>query len=315
DAFDDVGVSPADFSGLHIFEVERTDGIDADNLDLRILFFKEATDAADGAASAHAADEMRDLALRVLPDLGARGAIVGLGIHGVVVLIGVKGIGDFTGQFLGHGIVAARIIGLDGGGADNHFGTKALEEIDFLLRLFIGNCEDHLIAADGGDERQAHAGIAGGAFDDGAGGLEETLALGFVDHGNPDAVLDRTAGIQVIGFDVDLGFAVAGDTIEANDRRMTDGFEDGAQLHALIDSAVYHAAMWGHANAASAMQQSTMRKVNGRGGHETDQYFVGNDVGADCGVFAGGSRGQCGARLGHDGNGRVGKHRGRGQRL
>ncbi len=57
-------------------------------------------------------------------------------------------------------------------------------------------------------------------------GLSRPLRLGLVDHGDADAVFDRAAGIQVIGFDVDFGFAIAGQAIEANQRRMADGFED-----------------------------------------------------------------------------------------
>src|SRR6266705_5339199 len=116
DALDDIGVGLTDFAGLHIFVIERADGVDADDFDLRIFFLEEFPDAADRAAGAHAADEVGDLAAGVLPDLGTCRLIVGLGVHGIFVLIGVKGSGDFAGQFFGHGIVAARIIGLDGRG-------------------------------------------------------------------------------------------------------------------------------------------------------------------------------------------------------
>src|SRR6266567_3731340 len=198
------------------------------------------------------------LAAAIFPDLRPGGFVVGLGVHGIFVLIGVKGIGDFAGQLFGHGIVAARIIGLDGRGADNHFGAEALEQIDLLLGLLIGNSENHFVTAHRCDEREAHAGIAGSAFDDRAAGLEQAFALGFVDHGDADAVLDRAAGIQVIGFDVHLGLAVAGQAIEANEWCMADGFEDVFALHVVIENAVYHAAASNHAHARERRRESKM---------------------------------------------------------
>ena len=114
---------------------------------------------------------------------------MGLGIHGVFVLIGIERIGNFFAQFFRDGVITARIVRLDGGGADNHFGAEGLEQVHFFLGLLVGDGEDHLVAAHGRDQRQAQAGIAGSAFDDRAAGLEQALALGFVDHGDADAVL------------------------------------------------------------------------------------------------------------------------------
>ena len=110
-------------------------------------------------------------------------AIVRFRIHRVFVLIGIKGIGNFAREFCGDGIVAARIFGFDGGGADDHFGAEGFEQIDFFARLFVGDGEDDFVAAHAGDERQAQAGVAGSAFDDRAAGLEFAGAFGFFDHG------------------------------------------------------------------------------------------------------------------------------------
>ena len=51
----------------------------------------------------------------------------------------------------------------------------------------------------------AHAGVAGSSFDDRAAGLQQSLALGFVDHRDGDAVLHGAARIQIIGFHVHFG--------------------------------------------------------------------------------------------------------------
>ena len=215
------------------FVVERADGIDADDFDVGILFLEVAPDAGDGAAGAHAADEVGDFSFGVLPDFRAGGAIVRFRIHRVGVLIGIKGIGNFAREFCGDGIVAARIFGLDGGGADDHFGAESFQQINFFARLLVGDGEDDFVAAHAGDERESQAGVTGGAFDDGAAGLEFAGAFGFFDHGDADAVFHRAAGIHVIGFDPDFGGGIFRQAVQADDGSVADGFEDVVALHAL----------------------------------------------------------------------------------
>ena len=53
--------------------------------------------------------------------------------------------------------VSGVVLGLDGGGADDDFGAHRFQEIDFFLRLLVGDGEDGFVAADGGDERQPTA--------------------------------------------------------------------------------------------------------------------------------------------------------------
>ena len=233
DAFDDVGEGLADFSGLDLFVVQRADGIHADDFDVGILFLEVTSHAGDGAAGADAADEMRDFSFGVFPDFRAGGAIVRFRIHRIGVLIGIEGIGNFAREFCGDGIVAARIFRLDGGGADDHFGAESFQQINFFARLFVGDGEDDFIAAHAGDESEPQAGVAGRAFDDGAAGLEFAGAFGFFDHGDADAVFHRAAGIHVIGFDPNFGGGIFRQTVEADDRRVADGFEDVVALHAL----------------------------------------------------------------------------------
>src|SRR5208282_5598070 len=131
--------------------------------------------AANGSAGAHAADKVCNLALGVFPDFGAGGLVVRFGIGGIVVLIGVIRIGDFTGQLFRDAVIAARIFGLNSGGANDHFGAQGLEQVNFFLGLFVRRCENTFVTAHGGHQSQPHAGVAACAFDDGATGLQKAF--------------------------------------------------------------------------------------------------------------------------------------------
>ena len=57
--------------------------------------------------------------------------------------------------------------------------------------------EDQVVAAGGADERQRDPGVAARGLDDRrAAGLDPPLALGRVDHRDPDPVLDAAAGVE-----------------------------------------------------------------------------------------------------------------------
>jgi hypothetical protein len=96
DTFYDVALGFHLFAAFHEIVVERAQRIDADDLDLGIFFLEILADAADGAASAHAADKVSDFTFGIIPDFRAGGQVVGLRIHGVVVLIGIIGVGNFA---------------------------------------------------------------------------------------------------------------------------------------------------------------------------------------------------------------------------
>ncbi len=211
--------------------VQRAFGIHADDLDVGTLFFQEFANPADGAARTHAADKMRDFAFRVFPNLGAGGLVVRFWIGGIVVLIGIEGVGDFARQLFRHAVVAAGIFRLDGGGANNHFGAQCLKQVYFFFRLLIGGCEHALVAAHGRDQRQSHAGVAGGAFDDGAAGLQQAAFFGVVDHGDADAVFHRATGIQHLGLDPDLRLQALRHAIHPNQRRVPYGFNNVVATH------------------------------------------------------------------------------------
>ncbi len=131
---------------------ERTDGIDADDLDFGIFLFQILADTTDSAAGADAANEVGYFSFGVVPDFRAGGEVMRLGIHGIVVLVRIKGIRRFAGQFFCDGIVASRILWLNGRRADDHFRAQCFQKVHFLLGLFIGDREDHFVAAHGGYE-------------------------------------------------------------------------------------------------------------------------------------------------------------------
>ena len=135
---------------------------------------------------------------------GPGGVVVRFGIHGVFVLVRIIRIGNFARQFFRHGIIAARIIRLDGRGAHDDFRAKRFQQIHFFLRLLVGDGENHFVAAHRGDQRQSHAGISGCALDNRAAGFQQASALGIINHRDADAILHRAAGIQVVHFDVDF---------------------------------------------------------------------------------------------------------------
>ena len=217
------------------FVVQRPDRVHADDLYLRIFLLEETADAADGSAGAHPAHEMRDLPFRILPDFRTRGAVMGLRVHRIFVLVGIKRIGNLFPQLFRHRVVAARIVRLDGRGADNHFGAESLEQVHFFLRLLVRDSEDHLVAAHRRHQRQPQSGIARRAFDDRAAGLEQSFALGFIDHGNADAVLHRTARIQIVGLDVHFGLELSGHAVQPHQRRATNRFENVFALHGVAN--------------------------------------------------------------------------------
>src|SRR6266481_751131 len=231
DAFHNVGLGFDGLPGLDEIVVERAEGIHPDNFDAGIFFLQVFSHAANGATGAYAANEMRDLAFAVFPNLGTRGAVVSFGIAGIVVLIRVVRIGNLTGEFFRHRIVAARIFRLDGGGTDDDFGAERFQEIDFFLGLLVGGREDALVSANRRDERQAHAGIALSAFNDRAAGLQKAFFLGFVNHADRGAIFYGAAGIGEFRFDVDLRLQALIDAVQAHQRGVTNRFQDVIALH------------------------------------------------------------------------------------
>ena len=115
DAVDEVLVDLLGRRQLAVLEVVLVDAahrIDADDLHLRILLLEVLGGAADGAAGADAGHPVGDLAVRLPPDLGTRGTVVGLGVGLVVILIGEVG-PLLVADALGDLVIRAGIVRLD----------------------------------------------------------------------------------------------------------------------------------------------------------------------------------------------------------
>ncbi|MNZ89006.1 hypothetical protein D3C78_1079090 [compost metagenome] len=107
-----------------------------------------------------------------------------------------------------------------------HLGAHGLEVQDLLGGHLVRHHQHHPVALGAADQGQAQASVAGGGFDDGAAGPEATIALGGVDHGQTDTVLDRTAG--VLGFEFEKQCARAGiETADAYQGGIANQFEHG----------------------------------------------------------------------------------------
>jgi hypothetical protein len=88
-------------------------------------------------------------------------------------------------------------MGFDVGGTNDHFGAQGLEDIDLFLGLLVGRGENTFISFDYGCQGQSHAGITGGAFDDGATGLQFAFLFGYFHHFEGHTVFGGVAGIKI----------------------------------------------------------------------------------------------------------------------
>ncbi len=102
--------------------------------------------------------------------------------------------------------------------AKQHLGAIGARDRHALAGQAFRHHHQHAVALDRGDHRQGIAGVAAGGLDDGAAGLEQTLAFGARDHVFGDARLDRAGWIE----EFELGV----DTLDLEQRRVADRIED-----------------------------------------------------------------------------------------
>ncbi|MNX32043.1 hypothetical protein D3C86_622440 [compost metagenome] len=195
DAFHRPGAGRAEGAATAVFSHHRTDRVGQHHFQVWLHAFEETGQPGQRAGRADADDNRVHIMLGLRPDLRRGAAFVGQRVGRVVELIGEKSIGNVLCQPSGNVLVVLGVTFADIGTGDVHFGAHGLEVQDFFRGHFVRHHQHHPIALGAADQRQAQAGVAGGGFDDGAAGLEATIALGLVDHRQADAVLDRTAGV------------------------------------------------------------------------------------------------------------------------
>ena len=172
----------------------RGRGLDRDDPDGGILLLEIGADARDRAARADAGDKDIDFSVRVRPDLRTGRRLVDGGVGRVDELAGDKGLGQFFRQFLGLGDGALHALGAFG---ENQLGTVGAHELTPLDAHRLGHDDDDAIAPRRRNRGKTDSGVAGGGLDDDGIGIEQSPALGVVDHRLGDAVLDRAGGVEI----------------------------------------------------------------------------------------------------------------------
>src|SRR6266850_4034833 len=170
------------------------------NLDVGIALLERARDSAQSPAGADRAGEAVDLAIGLVPDLRSGGAVVAFAVGDIVELVGPDGAVRLLGRkLLGERAGVAYVvagIGVRQGRYQPEVGATQAQHVLLFLALRLRHHDHRAIAARVGDQRDADAGIAGGALDDDAAGLELAPLFGILDDGKGGAILHRAPGIE-----------------------------------------------------------------------------------------------------------------------
>ena len=240
--------------------VDRALRVDADDQRRRAALLEVAADAADRAARADRDHDRVDLAARLLPDLRPGRLVVGVRVRPVRVLVGLEPAGDLLGEPRRDRVVGLGRVVVDRGRRDHDLGAVAAEHRDLLLAHLVGHHEDAPVALDRGGDREADARVPGGRLDDRAAGTQPPVALGGLDHREPDAVLHGAARVEVLELGEDRPGHVARDPVEPDDRRRPDQVED-ARILARHPREGY-LAVYASAGTASAAGASSSRLIS-----------------------------------------------------
>ena len=132
---------------------------------------------------------------------------MGGGVGRVVELAGHPGRGQGAQQLLRLGDGALHALGA---GGQLQPGAQCGEQVAPLQAHGLGHGEDDLIALDGGDIAQAHAGVAAGGLHDNGARLEQTLGLRVLNHVLGGPVLGGGKGIEALQLGQQGGGQVVG---------------------------------------------------------------------------------------------------------
>ena len=180
--------------------------------------FRITRGAGDRAAGADAGDEVRDRSARLFPDLRPGRVVVRFGIELVVKLIRLEGAGNLGRETIGDAVVRFGRVGRHVRRRDHDVGAVGAQQIDLFLRHLVGHHENAAVAANRRGHRQARAGVAAGRFDDGAAGLEQSLAFGGVEHRDGGPILDAAARIHVFDLREHETVGAVDDLVQLNER-------------------------------------------------------------------------------------------------
>ena len=153
-----------------------------------------------------------------------------LAIGGVVELVGPDrtvrlGLRQLLGEAAGDLHVIVRVDVADGRHLDQRRAGEP-QHVLLFLALRLRNDDHRAVAERVADEREADAGIAGGALDDDAAGPERPALLGIADDGERGAVLDRLAGVHELGLAEDLAAGFLRGALQFDQGGVADRFDD-----------------------------------------------------------------------------------------
>ncbi len=106
---------------------------------------------------------------KLLVEFARGGLVVEVGIVLIFELAGDERVGSAGGALSD---VIDGALHTVGARCANHLSAERLHERDFFLRETFRHGEHGLVAAAAADQRQAHAGVAGGGFEDGRARLQ-----------------------------------------------------------------------------------------------------------------------------------------------
>ncbi len=178
---------------------DRALGVDRDDTRSRAVLLEVAAHARDRPTGADGDDDRVDVpAVGLLPELGAGRLVVRLRVRRVRVLVRLEAARDLLREPIGDGVVALGRVRVDGRRCDDHLGSVRTQHRDLLLAHLVRHDEDAAVAAKGCRHREPGARVARRRLDDRAARAQTAVLLRRLDHREPDTVLHRAAGVQIL---------------------------------------------------------------------------------------------------------------------
>ena len=141
-------------------------------------------------------------------------------------------------QLLGEAAGNLHVIVRIGVGHRRHLdqlGAAQPQHVLLLLALRLGDHDDRAEAKRVADQREADAGVAGGAFHDHAARPQRALAHGVLDDEQRRAILDRLARVHELGLAENRAAGRFRGALEPDQRRIADGSDNSvADLHGSV---------------------------------------------------------------------------------
>ena len=177
-------------------------------MNVRIPGTKRPRHAGQRAARTDRTDEAVDLAIRLLPDLGAGRFQMKVTVGKIFELIGPPGAMRFrfVERFREPPGGMHKMIGVlvRHGRNQLHFGAISSQRRNFLAALVIGHDDDGAMPKGAADHGESDAGIARGALHNDTARLQCSCLFRVENHAECCPVLDRTTRIHELGFAEDL---------------------------------------------------------------------------------------------------------------